>query len=130
MELNHKCSISNFQTLRTLDGSAFGLVNVVDKKDCTKLYPIKQINKKMVSATNNLKTAIQERDYSRLMLSKFASSLKYAFANHEIIYLVLDIMLDGDLKYHSNFHTKCNEAKTNFHTAHILLGLQHIYTSE
>eukprot|EP01084_Bolivina_argentea_P123468 218805_1 len=63
MELNHKCSISNFQTLRTLGRGAFGLVNAVDKKDCSKLYAIKQINKKRVFATNNLKTVMQERDY-------------------------------------------------------------------
>ncbi len=36
-------------------------------------------------------------------------------------------MLGGDLKYHLNFHTKFNEARTVFHAAQILLGLQHIH---
>ncbi len=43
MELSHKCSISNFQTIQALGRSAFGLVNAIDKKDCNKLYAIKQI---------------------------------------------------------------------------------------
>ncbi len=44
---------------------------------------------------------MQECDYLAAMNSKFVSSLAYSFADDENIYLVIDIMLCGDLKYRS-----------------------------
>lgn len=37
-------------------------------------------------------------------------------------------MLGGDLKYHLNVQEKFSEARTRFHAAQVLLGLEHIHS--
>eukprot|EP00485_Elphidium_margaritaceum_P015503 CAMPEP_0202727610 /NCGR_PEP_ID=MMETSP1385-20130828/185210_1 /ASSEMBLY_ACC=CAM_ASM_000861 /TAXON_ID=933848 /ORGANISM="Elphidium margaritaceum" /LENGTH=676 /DNA_ID=CAMNT_0049393853 /DNA_START=128 /DNA_END=2158 /DNA_ORIENTATION=- len=121
-------TIKDFLTLRPLGRGAFGLVQACEKRDCGKLYAIKQINKKRVQATESLKTVMQERDYLAMMNSKFVTTLKYAIVDDETIYIILDLMLGGDLKYHLNVSEKFSEARTRFHAAQVLLGLEHIHT--
>eukprot|EP00484_Ammonia_sp_Unknown_P024541 CAMPEP_0197026968 /NCGR_PEP_ID=MMETSP1384-20130603/6972_1 /TAXON_ID=29189 /ORGANISM="Ammonia sp." /LENGTH=668 /DNA_ID=CAMNT_0042455749 /DNA_START=109 /DNA_END=2115 /DNA_ORIENTATION=+ len=121
-------TIRDFLALRPLGRGAFGLVHACEKRDCGKLYAMKQINKKRVQATESLKTVMQERDYLAMMNSKFVTSLKYAIADEETIYIILDLMLGGDLKYHLNVQEKFSEPRTRFHAAQVLLGLEHIHT--
>jgi len=121
-------SIRDFLPLRPLGRGAFGLVHACEKRDCGKLYAMKQINKKRVQATESLKTVMQERDYLAMMNSKFVTSLKYAIVDEDTIYIILDLMLGGDLKYHLNVQEKFSEARTRFHAAQVLLGLEHIHS--
>jgi len=121
-------TIRDFLALRPLGRGAFGLVHACEKRDCGKLYAMKQINKKRVQATESLKTVMQERDYLAMMNSKFVTSLKYAIVDEDTIYIILDLMLGGDLKYHLNVKEKFGEARTRFHAAQILLGLEHIHS--
>jgi len=120
--------IRDFLPLRPLGRGAFGLVHACEKRDCGKLYAMKQINKKRVQATESLKTVMQERDYLAMMNSKFVTSLKYAIVDEDTIYIILDLMLGGDLKYHLNVQEKFSEARTRFHAAQVLLGLEHIHS--
>jgi len=121
-------TIRDFLPLRPLGRGAFGLVHACEKRDCGKLYAMKQINKKRVQATESLKTVMQERDYLAMMNSKFVTSLKYAIIDEDTIYIILDLMLGGDLKYHLNVQEKFSEARTRFHAAQVLLGLEHIHS--
>jgi len=121
-------TIRDFLALRPLGRGAFGLVHACEKRDCGKLYAMKQINKKRVQATESLKTVMQERDYLAMMNSKFVTSLKYAIVDEDTIYIILDLMLGGDLKYHLNVQEKFSEARTRFHAAQVLLGLEHIHS--
>jgi len=121
-------TIRDFLPLRPLGRGAFGLVHACEKRDCGKLYAMKQINKKRVQATESLKTVMQERDYLAMMNSKFVTSLKYAIVDEDTIYIILDLMLGGDLKYHLNVQEKFSEARTRFHAAQVLLGLEHIHS--
>ena len=84
-------TIRDFLALRPLGRGAFGLVHACEKRDCGKLYAMKQINKKRVQATESLKTVMQERDYLAMMNSKFVTSLKYAIVDEDTIYIMLSI---------------------------------------
>ena len=81
-------TIRDFLALRPLGRGAFGLVHACEKRDCGKLYAMKQINKKRVQATESLKTVMQERDYLAMMNSKFVTSLKYAIVDEDTIYIM------------------------------------------
>merc|ERR1719189_165031 len=117
-----------FELFGPLGRGAFGLVHACEKRDCGKLYAMKQINKKRVQATESLKTVMQERDYLAMMHSKFVTGLKYAIVDEDTLYIILDLMLGGDLKYHLNVQEKFSEARTRFHAAQVLLGLEHIHS--
>eukprot|EP01083_Nonionella_stella_P166371 556060_1 len=95
-------TIRDFLALRPLGRGAFGLVHACEKRDCGKLYAMKQINKKRVSATESAETIMSERNFLSDMDSVFVTTLKYAFMDDQTLYVILDLMIGGDLKFHLN----------------------------
>lgn len=66
---------------------------------------------------------IAEREALEAIDSPFVVSLKYAFHNNSSVFLVLDLMMGGDLCYHLR-NTGCfNVEQTRYYAARTLLGL-------
>lgn len=116
-----------FHQMRTLGRGAFGSVNACKKKDTGRLYAMKQIDKKRVQATDSVRSLIAEKEFLSKMDSIFVTSLKYAFMDEERLYLIMDLMTGGDLKYHLNHDGIFEENRARFYSAQILLGIQHIH---
>ncbi len=116
-----------FHQMRTLGRGAFGSVNACKKKDSGKLYAMKQIDKKRVQATDSVRSLIAEKEFLSKMDSIFVTSLKYAFMDEERLYLIMDLMTGGDLKYHLNHDGIFEENRARFYSAQILLGIEHIH---
>eukprot|EP01084_Bolivina_argentea_P012158 22776_1 len=119
---------NDFQQIRMLGRSAFGCVYACKKKDSGTLYAMKQINKKRVWATQSAETIISERNFLSDMDSVFVTTLKYAFMDNEMLYLIIDLMIGGDLQYHLNNDRTFSEQRSQFYAAEILLGLDHIHS--
>eukprot|EP01083_Nonionella_stella_P012383 35146_1 len=120
--------IRDFHQMRMLGRGAFGCVNACKKKDTGKLYAMKQINKKRVSATESAETIMSERNFLADMDSVFVTTLKYAFMDDQTLYLILDLMIGGDLKFHLNNDKTFSEDRSRFYAAEVLLGLDHIHS--
>ncbi len=103
-------------------------VNACKKKDTGRLYAMKQINKKRVQATESTKTIMSEKNFLALMDSDFVTGLRYSFSDESTLYLVLDLMVGGDLKYHLNNERTFPEDRSRFYAAEVLLGLEHIHS--
>lgn len=116
-----------FHQMRTLGRGAFGSVNACKKKDTGRLYAMKQIDKKRVQATDSVRSLIAEKEFLSKMDSIFVTSLKYAFMDEERLYLIMDLMTGGDLKYHLNHDGVFEENRARFYSAQILLGIEHIH---
>lgn len=123
-----KTSINDFDILRVLGRGAFGFVKACIKKDSGKLYAMKCIDKKRVQATDSVDTIMAERKFLSMMDSRFTVCLKYAVMNDECLFLVLDLMGGGDLKFHLNKDERFNETRSRFYAAEVLLGLEHIHS--
>ena len=54
--------------------------------------------------------------------------MHYAFQDRENLYLVIDIMPGGDLRYHFAKHRKFTEEKTKFLMACMLLCLEYLHS--
>ena len=147
-------TVKDFHQMRMLGRGAFGSVNACKKKDTGKLYAMKQLNKKRVQATDSAETIMSERNFLSEMDSKFVTTLKYAFMcvlyiyrsiyylylylyynvyiynirDENTLFLILDLMIGGDLKYHLNSEKTFNEARSKFYAAEVLLGLHHIHS--
>ena len=120
--------VRDFHQMRMLGRGAFGCVNACKKKDTGKLYAMKQINKKRVSATESAETIMSERNFLADMDSVFVTTLKYAFMDDQTLYLILDLMIGGDLKFHLNNDKTFSEERSRFYAAEVLLGLDHIHS--
>jgi serine/threonine protein kinase len=62
-----------------------------------------------------------------MMKSEFVTNLKYALQDEETLYLVMDLMLGGDLKFHLINAGRFTEKRSRFYAAQVLLGLEHVH---
>ena len=80
--------------------------------------------------------------YERELLSRlkhpFIVNMQYAFQDYENLYLVMDLLNGGDLRYHISRHRKFSEEQTRkyfinlflgFFIACIVLGLEYIHNN-
>jgi serine/threonine protein kinase len=54
-------------------------------------------------------------------------NMSYAFEDRENLYLVIDLMQGGDLRYHLAKHKKFSEEQTKFFIACMLLSLEYLH---
>ena len=53
----------------------------------------------------------------------------YAFSDYENLYLVMDLVTGGDLRYHLTQHKKFSEQETKFFVACIIVGLEYMHNN-
>jgi len=128
--INYSSSLAvvSFNTLRVLGRGAFGFVNACIKKNTGHIYAMKCINKKRVMATDSVETIMSERNFLSDMTSNFVTGLKYAVQDSNTLYLIIDLMVGGDLKFHLNKEGRFNIERSRFYASEVLLGLQHIHS--
>ena len=119
---------SSFASLRVLGRGAFGFVNAVIKRDSGLIYAMKCISKRRVMATDSVDTIMSERNFLSEMKSQFVTGLKYAVQDEHTLYLIIDLMVGGDLKFHLNKEGRFTLQRSRFYAAEVLLGLQHIHS--
>jgi serine/threonine protein kinase len=123
-----KVGLKDITMLKMLGRGAFGSVNACIKKNTGKLYACKCISKRRVMATDSVDSIMSERNVLAVLDSDFVCSLKYSFQDNETLYLVMDLMMGGDLKFHLNKEEKFSEVRSRFYSAEVLLGLEHIHS--
>jgi serine/threonine protein kinase len=79
---------------------------------------------KVKSALDNV---LEERNVLTMMKSPFVTNLKYALQDDETLYLIMDLMLGGDLKFHLINAGRFTEKRARFYAAQVLLGLEHVH---
>lgn len=53
--------------------------------------------------------------------------MKYSFQDRENLYLVLDYLNGGDLRYHIGCKNKFSERETKFFVANIIISLEYLH---
>lgn len=59
----------------------------------------------------------------------FIVNMKFAFQDRENLYLVMDLLTGGDLRFHICFHRKFSEEQSKFFVACIVQGLEYIHNN-
>lgn len=122
-----KVRITDFESFRVLGRGGFGVVQACRKKNCGAIYAMKCINKKLVKDKGALDNILEERNVLSMLKSRFVTNLKYALQDEENLYLVMDLMIGGDLKFHLANVGRFTEERARFCAAEVLLGLEHIH---
>ena len=68
-----------------------------------------------------------ERDFLSKLHHPFIVNMVCAFQDYETLYLVMDLLTGGDLRYHLCRIQKFNEEETKFFISCVLLGLEYIH---
>jgi serine/threonine protein kinase len=74
---------------------------------------------------NNIKT---ERNILSTLHNDFIVNMYYAFQDYSNVYLVIDYLLGGDLRYHIEKKKIFTEKETKFIISNIIIGLEYIHS--
>ena len=84
---------------------------------------LKIIDKKSEKSINS------EREFLSKLRSPFIVNMYYAFQDSDNLYLVMDLMSGGDLRYHISRHKKFSEEQTRFFICSIIIALEYIHSN-
>ena len=90
---------------------------------------MKEMSKARVLNRKNESQVMNEIQLLSYIKSDFVINAHYAFQDKEFLYLILDLLLGGDLRYHMNKRRKSMEGKfseevTKFFIACLILALE------
>ncbi|MBW0522845.1 hypothetical protein O181_062560 [Austropuccinia psidii MF-1] len=118
----------HFYLLRSVGKGAFGKVRVVQHKQTKALYALKYINKQRIIAQKAVSNVIQERRLLEEIDSLFICNLRYAFQDDENLFMVIDLMLGGDLRFHLDRMGTMKEEIVKFYTGEMSLALDYLHS--
>ena len=107
---------------------AFGKVRVVQHKKDKKLYALKYINKAKCIKMKAVDNIIQERRLLEEVDFPLIVNLRFAFQDDENLFMVIDLMLGGDIRFHLDRQGSLKEEVALFITAEVALALNYLHT--
>ncbi|KAH1447503.1 hypothetical protein KXV89_003694 [Aspergillus fumigatus] len=120
-------NLNQFRLLRVVGKGAFGKVRIVEKKDTGLTFALKYIRKEEVVRSESVRNIIRERRMLEHLNHPFLCNLRYSFQDIEYIYIVVDLMNGGDLRFHIS--RKCfTEEAVRFWMAELGCALRYIHS--
>ena len=122
-------SRNNFDFCYVIGKGGFGKVWKVRHKKTKKFYALKEMSKLKVLDKKSEKSINSEREFLSKLHNPFIVNMYYAFQDSENLYLVMDLMTGGDLRFHISRHKKFSEEQTRFFICGIIIALEYIHSN-
>lgn len=104
-------------------------MRIVQHKRDKRMYALKYINKVKCIKMRAVENIIQERRLLEEVNHPFICNLRFAFQDDENMFMVLDLMLGGDLRFHlDRKQDGLSEAMVKFYCAEVACGLSHLHS--
>ena len=91
----------------------FGKVWKVERKKTKQSYAMKEMSKARIITKRSIKSVMNERQILTQLHNPFIVNMYYAFQDRENLYLVMDLLNGGDLRYHICKHRRFSEEHTS-----------------
>ncbi|CAK7205531.1 Serine/threonine kinase [Sporothrix eucalyptigena] len=127
VDLNGEVNLNHFRLLRVVGRGAFGKVRIVERKDTNLSFALKYIRKDEVVRSESVRNIIRERRMLEHVNHPFICNLRYSFQDIEYMYLVVDLMSGGDLRFHISRKTFTEEA-VRFWIAELGCALRYVHS--
>uniref|UniRef100_A0A8C4N526 Serine/threonine kinase 32B n=2 Tax=Eptatretus burgeri TaxID=7764 RepID=A0A8C4N526_EPTBU len=118
----------HFQILRAIGKGSFGKVCIVKKSDSGKIYAMKYMNKQKCIERNDVRNVTRELQIMQGLEHPFLVNLWYSFQDVEDMFMVVDLLLGGDLRFHLQRHTRFSEAVVHLYLCELSLALDYLQT--
>ena len=120
---------NNFKFLYVIGKGGFGKVWKIQSKKTKTIYALKEMSKLKIIDKKSEKSINSEREFLSKLNHPFIVNMHYAFQDNQNLYLVMDILNGGDLRYHISRYHKFSEEQTRFFIANIIYSLQYIHSN-
>ena len=124
-----KVTKSSFDFINIIGRGGFGKVWKVYSRKYKKVYAMKEMSKTKIIDKRSEKSVKYERDMLELMNHPFIINMHFSFQDNDNLYIAMDLLTGGDLRYHICKHKKFFEEQTKFFIACIILSLDYIHTN-
>jgi len=120
-------SVNNFVFHYVIGRGGFGKVWKVEKKNAKLPYAMKEMSKARVISKKSVSSVMNERQLLSVLTHPFLVNMRYAFQDRENLYLIMDLLTGGDLRYHISRKRRFTEEQTKFFVASIVIGYEYIH---
>lgn len=105
----------------------FGRVWKVEMRKTHQFFAMKEMEKLRIVSKRSVNSVLNERQILETLKNPFIVNMCYAFQDRENLYLVMDLMSGGDLRFHIIRHKFFLESQVKFFMACIISGLEYIH---
>ncbi|KAJ1963390.1 Serine/threonine kinase [Dispira parvispora] len=126
IDFTEEVNLRHFNLLRSVGRGSFGKVRIVERKDTKKLYALKYISKIDCIRMEALTNVLRERNILEELDHPFICNLRFAFQDPDYMYMVLDLMLGGDLRFHIS-RRRFIESVIRFWVAELACAIRYLH---
>ncbi|KAJ8359868.1 hypothetical protein SKAU_G00163930 [Synaphobranchus kaupii] len=119
-------NFDHFQILRAIGKGSFGKVCIVQKRDTQKMYAMKYMNKQQCIERDELRNVFRELEILQEIEHVFLVNLWYSFQDEEDMFMVVDLLLGGDLRYHLQQNVQFGEDAVKLYICEMTLALDYL----
>ncbi|EGR31500.1 protein kinase domain protein, partial [Ichthyophthirius multifiliis] len=120
-------SIHNYYFHFVIGRGGFGKVWKVESKKSKHLFALKEMSKAKVISKRSVQSVMNEKQLLSSLRHDFIINMNVAFQDKYNLYLVMDLLTGGDLRFHISRKRKFNENQTKFFSACIIIGLEYLH---
>ncbi|XP_030047780.1 serine/threonine-protein kinase 32A-like [Microcaecilia unicolor] len=118
-------NFNHFEILRAIGKGSFGKVCIV-QKDTKKMYTMKYMNKQKCVERNEVRNIFKELHILQGLEHPFLVNLWYSFQDEEDMFMVVDLLLGWDLRYHLQQNMCFSEDSVKLFICELALALDYL----
>ena len=120
---------NSFEYLTVIGSGGFGKVWKVFQKKYKKIYAMKEMSKTKIIDKNSVQSIKNEKELLSKMFHPFIINMHYAFQDRDNLYIIMDYLTGGDLRYHLCMKSNYTEEQGKFLIACLILSLEYIHNN-
>ncbi|KAG0081430.1 hypothetical protein BGZ90_008416, partial [Linnemannia elongata] len=120
-------NLFQFKLQRVIGRGSFGKVRMVQRRGTGKVYALKYISKAQVIRMDAVRNILRERQILETLDHAFIVNMRFAFQDDEYMYMCMDLMMGGDLRFHLN-RKQFGEDVVRFWIAELCSALTHLHS--
>uniref|UniRef100_A0A3B3S4L9 Serine/threonine kinase 32C n=1 Tax=Paramormyrops kingsleyae TaxID=1676925 RepID=A0A3B3S4L9_9TELE len=124
--LEEALNFDHFQILRAIGKGSFGKVCIVQKRDTEKMYAMKYMNKQQCIERDEVPNVFRELEILQDIEHVFLVNLWYSFQDEEDMFMVVDLLLGGDLRYHLQQNVQFSDEAVKLYLCEMALALDYL----
>ncbi|KAI8912882.1 kinase-like domain-containing protein, partial [Entophlyctis helioformis] len=113
---------------KVIGKGGFGKVCIVERKQDRALFALKYTEKEKASKDRALHYILQERNILEDVHHPYICAMRYSFQDSKFLYMVLDLMEGGDLRFHLKNMKRVPENTTLFIVSEISSALEYLHS--